>query len=115
MIFTVKKKEVFTLKEFLACQPKEPTQSKRPLTTPLYGYMGLDTTSHSVFSGYDFNSPYYVVFGIAGVLLLSILVENIFIAHGNPRKAEQVKSFTQFVMPIVFYIFLAVGIFRIFL
>ncbi|KAF0822493.1 hypothetical protein V7200_03475 [Cytobacillus firmus] len=114
MILAAKKKEVFTLKEFLAPQPKDPVHSKTP-HIPLYGYMGLDTTSRSFFSGYDFNTPYYIVFGIAGVLLVSTLIENVFVAHGNPRKAEQVKAFTQFAMPVVFYIFLAVGIFKVFL
>lgn len=103
------------MSEFLARQPKETTQSKRPLNIPLYGYMGLDTNYRSFISGYDFNTPYYIVFGIAGVLLISTLIENIYVAHGNPRKAEQVKSFTQLVMPVVFYIFLTVGIFRVFL
>ncbi|AND39566.1 hypothetical protein [Cytobacillus oceanisediminis] len=114
MILAAKKKEVFTVSEFLARQPKEPTQSNTP-HIPLYGYMGLDTTSRSFFSEYDFNTPYYIVFGIAGVLLVSTLIENVFVAHGNPRKAEQVKAFTQFAMPVVFYIFLAVGIFKVFL
>lgn len=114
MFYLLNKKEVFTVSEFFARQQKESTHSKAPLT-PLYGYMGLDTNYRSFVSGYDFNTPYYIVFGIAGVLLLSTLIENIYVAHGNPRKAEQVKAFTKLAMPVVFYIFLTIGIFRVFL
>lgn len=107
-----KKKEVFTITEFLARQPKE-SDSKRPLT-PVYGFMGLDTTSNSI-SPMDINMPYIIVFTVTGVLILSTIMQTIFIAHGNPRKAETVESITKFIMPIGFYAFLVYGIFTVFL
>jgi hypothetical protein len=117
MIFA-HKKEVFTLKEFLtAPQPKNIVQSKKPLQNkyaPVYGFMGLDLHSSSLLSPSQFNAPYFIVLGVAGVLLLSTLMQNLFIAHGNTRRGEQVEAITKLVMPVAFYIFLVIGLLNVF-
>ncbi|KYD04159.1 hypothetical protein B4102_3308 [Heyndrickxia sporothermodurans] len=112
MIFS-KKKEVMSVKDFLACQPKK--SHSHSSYTPLYGFMGLDFNSHKSGNTYDFNMPYLVVFGVAGVLILSTLIEYTVASNGNPRKAEMIESFTKLAMPIVFYGFLFYGIFKVFL
>lgn len=80
--------ESYRVREFLAGHHKQTNNSPRPL----YGILGLDITSHSMFSSSNFNLPYIVVFGVAGVILISTLIENILIAHGNPRQAERVEG-----------------------
>lgn len=110
----IRQKEVFTVKEFLAGKHKNLVHGK-PSYKPLYGFMGIDFNTHNAFSSYDFNMPYLVVFGVAGVLILSTLIEYTIASNGNPRKAELIESFTKLVMPIAFYGFLFYGIFKVFL
>lgn len=113
MIFT-RRKEVYTVREFMAGKHKNLEHCKTS-TLPLYGYMGLDINYNNPFKSYDFNIPYFIVFGVAGVVLISTLIEYTLSSYGNPRKAEMVESFTKVIMPIAFYVFLVIGIFRIFL
>ncbi|WP_342541062.1 hypothetical protein MHI39_08305 [Heyndrickxia sp. FSL K6-6286] len=109
-----KQKEVYTVKEFLAGKHKNLDHCK-PSYKPLYGFMGIDFNSHHTVSSYDFNMPYFVVFGVAGVLILSTLIEYTIASNGNPRKAETIESITKVIMPIAFYAFLFIGIVKVFL
>ncbi|MCM3456555.1 hypothetical protein M3685_21890 [Heyndrickxia oleronia] len=109
-----KRKEVYTVKEFLAGKHKNLDHCKAPYKT-LYGFMGIDFNTHHTVSSYDFNMPYLVVFGVAGVLILSTLIEYTIASSGNPRKAEMVESITKMIMPIAFYAFLFIGFAKVFL
>jgi hypothetical protein len=114
MIFAPKK-EVFTVSEFLARQPKVPSQSKTPRKNiiPAFSFMGIDVTHHTFFST-SFAGAYYVVFGVAAVAFLSTLLEYIYRTKGNDRMADIVETSTRLMFPIAFYIFLYFGIVAVF-
>lgn len=103
------KEERYSVSEFL-----RGTHKTRAIShTPVYGIIGLDMTSQSMLSPSSFNTPYWIVFGVAGVVLASTLIEHILIAHGNERRAEMVESFTKIMLPIAFYGFLVIGLIKI--
>lgn len=105
-----KKIETYTISEFLAGNHKKCKSQIKP-TLPLYGIMGIDITPHSMFS--NFNGPYIVVFAVTGVVLLSAAIEYTLVANGHERAAEVIENITGFIMPIAFYIFLAIGLFNV--
>jgi hypothetical protein len=109
------KKEVFTLKQFLAGEHKEP-QSKTPLQkyTPMMGFMGLPDITHHTFFSLGFSGAYWVVFGVAAFAFLSTLIEYIYRAKGNDRMGDIVETTTKLILPISFYMFLYFGIVKIF-
>ncbi|MED4229482.1 hypothetical protein [Neobacillus cucumis] len=116
MFYTAKKiDEVFTVSEFLARQPKESAQSKTPQDkyTPMFSFMGINVTHHTFFST-AFSGAYWVVFGVAGVALLSTLLEYICRTKGNERMADIIEGATKFMFPIAFYLFLYFGIVSVF-
>lgn len=103
------KNESYSIGEFL----KGPHRKRISSTPKVYSFMGLDMTSQSLFGASAFNMPYYLVFGVAGVALASVLLEYILIAHGYERRAEMVESFTKLIMPLAFYGFLVFGMLSI--
>ncbi|MDQ1003942.1 hypothetical protein QFZ28_004342 [Neobacillus niacini] len=114
MIFTTKK-EVFTVSEFLARQPKESAQSKTPQQnyTPLMGFMGIDVT-HGTFFSPSFSGAYWMVFGVAAVALLSTLLEYLYRRKGKEVTADIIATSTKIMFPIAFYIYLYFGIIAVF-
>lgn len=101
--------ESYSVRDFLAGAHRKQKTSH----TTLYGLAGINITPHGMFSPSNFNAPYMVIFGVAGVILLSTLIEYTLNATGNERYAEMVSGFTGMAMPICFYIFLLIGIFKI--
>jgi hypothetical protein len=114
MIFSTKK-EVFTVSEFLARQPKESAQSKTPHTnyTPMMGFMGIDI-GHKTFFSASFSGAYWLVFGVAAVALLSTLLEYICRVKGRETTADIIATSTKLMFPIAFYLFLYFGIVAVF-
>lgn len=100
------------MKEFLAGRHKNLDHCQTS-SISLYSLMGIDISPNGMFNFHNFNTPYVVVFGVAGVLLISTLIEHFFVVHGNPRMAESVEGLTKLMMPIAFYIFLLIGIFKV--
>jgi hypothetical protein len=108
MVLTTKK-ESFSVREFLVGAHKQRNNSHNII----YGFMGIDITTKNFFSPTDFAMPYFIVFGVTGVILVSYLIESFFDMKGNTRKAERVNSITKFLLPVSFYIFLIIGIVKV--
>jgi hypothetical protein len=111
-LLSKRKEEAYTVREFMAGKHKESNcQTSYRKYTPLFSFMGIDITGHSMFS--NFNMPYIVVFGVAGILLISTLIEHTVAAYGNERQAEAIATTTNLILPIAFYVFLLIGIMKI--
>lgn len=117
MFFAPKtKKEVFTVKEFLAGERKESVQSETPRKNiiPAFGFMGLPDITHHTFFSLSFSGAYWVVFGVAFVALLSTFLEYYYRSKGNDRVADTIESVTRMTFPVAFYAFLYFGIVKTF-
>lgn len=113
MIHTLRKQkiEVFTIKEFLAPQPKDSIRKAPLINNTLFsGFMGIDIGHKTFFSHDLFATPYYVVFAVFAVAMLSTTLEYIYRSRGDERKAEAVETFTRILFPVCFYIFLYFGL-----
>jgi hypothetical protein len=74
-----------------------------------YGILGINVTGESFFNS-TFNDPYFVVFGVCGIVLASTITEHLLRTHGLERWADGVDTFTKLAIPMSFYIFLCLGI-----
>ncbi|MGD6896113.1 hypothetical protein [Bacillus infantis] len=109
-MFSNSKIETIPLREFLAGSV---TIEEKSLM-PLYGFMGLDMHAQSIMPINSFNAPYTCVFIVAGVAILSTLIEKTLISKGKFSTAERVASITSFLLPVAFYSFLIFGITKVF-
>lgn len=103
-----KKIESYSIRDFLAGSHKLEYNSQ----TPLYGFMGINITGHSLFS--NFNMPYFIVIGTTGIILFSTLIEHILILNGHGHMADRLNNFMKLMFPICFYSFLIYGIITVF-
>ncbi|MCP3738834.1 hypothetical protein [Rossellomorea sp. BNER] len=103
--------EKFTIKEFLALPQNKPYQKKN--YSSLNGIMGFNISHHTFFNPI-FNEPYFMVFMVFGVIILSALIEYLLRAHGKERKADTVDTLTKTFIPLSFFIFLYFGIVKTF-
>lgn len=115
MIFTAKK-EVFTLKQFLAGEHKEPVQSKTPLQKyiPMFSFMGLPDVTHHTFFSLSFSGAYWLVLGVAAVAFISTALEYYYRYKGKETTADIIETATKMTFPVAFYIFLYWGIVKTF-
>ncbi|MCM2531716.1 hypothetical protein NDK43_03985 [Neobacillus pocheonensis] len=103
------------MKEFLARQPKEPTQSKTPQQkyTPMFTFMGINVTHHTFFSA-AYSGAYLIVFAVAGFALLSTALEYYYRTKGKENTADAIQTATKVILPLAFYLFLYFGIVAVF-
>lgn len=110
MIFTKKKEESYTIKEFLRTATHKETISRAHPPLKAYSFMGINITHHSFFSASFVNGAYYMVFAVFGVAMLSVLAEYIYRKNGNEVAADAISAFTKALFPVSFYLFLYFGI-----
>lgn len=95
-----RKKEVFTVSEFLACQPNKPDQSKQPLKTSIYSFFPPITIS-SFFPVFD---PAFGLFVIGGVVIATIaLSEFLTASFGKTDASAFITGIAKFAFPVIGY------------
>lgn len=100
MNLTLNKKEVFTVSEFLACQPNKPSHSKNPLKTSIYSFFPPITIS-SFFPVFD---PAFGLFVIGGGLIAVVaLAEYAFASYGKTEISSFISGVFKFVFPVLGY------------
>jgi hypothetical protein len=89
------------------------TENLKPKQSKLYGVVGINVTGESIINS-TFNEPYFLVFGVFGVIILSTIIEQLLRVHGLDRWADSIGTLTQVAIPMSFYLFLCVGILTVF-
>lgn len=95
-----RKKEVFTVSEFLACQPIKPAQCKQPLNTSIYSFFPPITIS-AFFPVLD---PTFSLFLIGGVFIAIVaLIEFILASFGKTGISSFISGVAKFIFPALGY------------
>lgn len=100
----LKRKKAYTIKEFLAPQPKE-NSCAHP--TKVYGLFGINITPHTLAtSGY--NDPLFFVIGLGLVCAALTIGEYMLRANGMDVIADGLSDTVKVLFPLSFYTWLIV-------
>jgi hypothetical protein len=103
------KREKIKFKDFMSRKSVIYTNNKQLN----FGLLGINVTSESFFNS-SCNDPYFMVFGVFGIVLSSTIIEHLLRSHGLDRWADGLDTMTKLAIPLSFYIFLCLGVISIF-
>ncbi len=112
-MFRTKKKETYTITEFLAGNHNAIVKSHTKHYTPAFSFLGLNITHQSFWSAAG-NDALIFVLVVGGIAIVGSLLENYLASKGKTKEAERIANILGIGYPLFTLLFMYFGMIKTF-